>query len=250
MIQNGKKLPNVQRIIGILSGKGGVGKSCVTASLAHSLPGRIGILDADIYGPSIPRILNLKGEPQVDERNRMIPMRNYGIECISMGFLTEKAVVWRGLMVMKALQDLIWRTRWSNLDYLLIDFPPGTGDAQLTIMQQLKLDGCVVVSTPQKISIIDAEKGVQMLEKVEIPLLGIVKNMSSYVCPSCNNVHRLFPDKDSSFWARSNFVAELPFDPRICENMDQGLPLMENLDDSLFTAGIKNMSNHIVGALK
>ena len=243
----GKQISTIKHVIGVLSGKGGVGKSLVTASLAQSLNGRVGILDADIYGPSIPKIMNLQGEPDVDNNGRMMPMKNYGIECMSMGFLSTKAVVWRGLMVQKAIQDLIWRTNWGNLDYLLIDFPPGTGDAQLTIMQQLKLDGCIVVSSPQGMSIIDASKGVQMLEKLKIPLLGLVKNMSSYQCPSCSNLHRLYPDNNPEFWKQSDFVVELPFDPIVCKNMDNGRSLVDLDESSIFLKNIKKLAFQIEG---
>eukprot|EP00835_Amoeboradix_gromovi_P000040 NODE_1_length_95616_cov_0.657642.p40 type:complete len:255 gc:universal NODE_1_length_95616_cov_0.657642:76737-75973(-) len=240
-----KNIPTVKRVIGVLSGKGGVGKSCVTACLAHTLPGRVGILDADVYGPSIPKIMNLSREPEIDDTGRMIPLKNHGIQFMSMGLFSKKAVVWRGLMVMKAVQDLIWHTKWSDLDYLLIDFPPGTGDAQLTVVQQLNLHGCVVVSTPQSISIIDAQKAVQMLEKVKIPLLGMVKNMSTFQCPSCSKLHSLFPDANTEFWKRSEFLASLPFDPRISENMDKGSPILSDLSNSIFSKEIQNLANHI-----
>eukprot|EP00834_Sanchytrium_tribonematis_P000039 NODE_2_length_91304_cov_0.692462.p39 type:complete len:250 gc:universal NODE_2_length_91304_cov_0.692462:49505-50254(+) len=242
MVLSPKKIANVQRIIGVLSGKGGVGKSSIAVSIAVNLHGSVGILDADIFGPSIPKLLNLSGQPEVDTNNKMQPMINYNIKCMSMGFLTNKAVVWRGLMVMKALQDMIWNTSWGHLDYLVIDFPPGTGDAQLTIMQQLKIDGCVVVSTPQKLSLIDAQKGIEMLDKLNIPVLGLVKNMSYFKCPSCQSRHSLFPDHDLNFWKSQNIV-ELPFDPKACSMFDNGQLLIPK--DSEFSKNISSFTEKI-----
>ncbi|AOA61762.1 GQ67_01581T0 [Komagataella phaffii] len=170
-----QKIPNVEKVILVSSGKGGVGKSTVSTNLALSLRNlglKTGLLDADLFGPSIPKLMNLAGEPRITETGKLIPLVNYGIQTMSMGYLIseENAVVWRGLMVMKALQQLLFEVQWEDLDILVIDMPPGTGDTQLTISQQVKVDGSVIVSTPQDIALLDAVKGITMFNKVNIPV--------------------------------------------------------------------------------
>ena len=226
----GIPLPSVKKIIGVISGKGGVGKSSISSAIAQTLKGNVGLLDADIYGPSIPRIFNLEnlGKPEIDNKGFMLPLKNFNVSCMSMGFLAGKsATMWRGMMVMKGIQDMIWKTNWGNLDYLIIDFPPGTGDAQMTIFQQLKIDSCVVVSTPQVLSIIDAEKGIQMLEKMNIPISALVKNMSVVNCHSCHTLQPLFPDPKHPIWTKYNTVV-VPFDHKVSLNVDNGIPIMQN----------------------
>ena len=187
-------LPGVKRIILVSSAKGGVGKSTTTVNLAlammkHEQAPKVGILDADVFGPSIPKLMNLQGEPALNDENLMEPLVNYGIKCMSMGFLVNETdpIVWRGPMVMSSLQKLTRHVDWAPLDYLLIDMPPGTGDTQITITQLLPVDGAVIVTTPQDIALLDARRGIEMYRKVIIPILGLVQNMSHYVCPKCEH---------------------------------------------------------------
>lgn len=228
-----QKIPNVGKIILVSSGKGGVGKSTVSVNLAMSLKNlgkKVGILDADIFGPSIPKLLKLSGEPRISDSGKLLPLKNYGLESMSMGYLVppENAVVWRGLMVMKALQQLLFEVEWSNLDYLVVDMPPGTGDTQLTISQQLKVDGAVIVSTPQDMALIDAVKGIAMYEKVNIPILGLVQNMSFYVCPNCNHEGHIFGNEGAVKKANEmgiRVLGSIPLNEKICEASDNGKPV-------------------------
>ncbi|KAK6197056.1 nucleotide binding protein [Scheffersomyces amazonensis] len=229
-----QRIPGVNKVILVASGKGGVGKSTVSVNLAaslNSLGKKVGILDADIFGPSIPKLLNLNGEPRLTDQGKLFPLSNYGIESMSMGYLVppENAIVWRGLMVMKALQQLLFEVQWSNLDYLVIDMPPGTGDTQLTISQQLKVDGSIIVSTPQDIALIDAIKGIHMFEKVNIPILGLVQNMSFFCCPNCGHESHIFgSDGVLKEAKRKNFevLGSIPLNEEICLQSDSGKPIV------------------------
>lgn len=229
-----QKIPNVNRILLVSSGKGGVGKSTVSINFAMSLKKlgkKVGILDADLFGPSIPKLLNLNGEPRISDNGKLIPLSNYGLESMSMGYLIapENPVVWRGLMVMKALQQLLYEVEWSKLDYLIIDMPPGTGDTQLTISQQLKVDGAVIVSTPQDIALIDAVKGISMFQKVNIPILGMVQNMSYFLCPNCNHESHIFGNEGAIKKAKElnlDVLASIPLNEQICELADNGKPIV------------------------
>jgi ATP-binding protein involved in chromosome partitioning len=229
-----QRISGVNRVILVSSAKGGVGKSTVavnTALALQSLGRKVGILDADIFGPSVPRLLNLNGEPRISDNGKLLPLINYGIESMSMGYMvsTEKAVVWRGLMVMKALQQLLFDVQWSNLDYLVIDMPPGTGDTQLTISQQLKVDGAVIVSTPQDIALIDAVKGITMFKQVEIPLLGLVQNMSYFVCPNCKHESHIFGSEGARREATKHnldVLGSIPLNETICVQSDKGKPVV------------------------
>jgi ATP-binding protein involved in chromosome partitioning len=191
---------------------------------------RTGILDTDIFGPSIPTLLNLSGEPRLSANNQLLPLSNYGLKSMSMGYLVPESspVAWRGLMVMKALQQLLHEVDWGGLDILVLDLPPGTGDVQLTITQQVKLDGAVIISTPQDLSLKDAVKGVALFRKVDVPLLGLVSNMSSYVCPTCNTPHPIFGPlgKIREMCERESLrlLGEIPLHPSICEDADRGKP--------------------------
>lgn len=194
---------------------------------------RVGILDTDIFGPSIPKLLNLTGgEPNVTESNRLIPLQNYGIKAMSMGFLIpddDSPIVWRGLMVMKALQQLLHEVEWDGLDYLILDMPPGTGDVQLTITQQLVVDGAVIVSTPQDIALIDAVKGVNMFKKVNVPIYGMVQNMSVFVCPNCDHEYHIFGQDGVPKQAQRldvEMLGSVPLHPHICELSDKGTPVV------------------------
>lgn len=235
-----QRIPNIKSIFLVASGKGGVGKSTVSVNLAAALlqlGRKVGILDADIFGPSIPKLLNMKGEPRISDSGKLLPLSNYGIETMSMGYLVppENAVVWRGLMVMKGLQQLLFEVEWSNLDYLVIDMPPGTGDTQLTIGQLLKVDGAVIVTTPQDIALIDAVKGISMFNKVRIPILGLVQNMSYYLCPNCNHESHIFGTDGAYKEAKKNKVEVLgsvPLNEEICLQSDEGKPLVISQPDS------------------
>lgn len=229
-----RSIPGVDKIVLVSSAKGGVGKSTVSANLALSLNKqgkKVGILDADLFGPSIPRLFHLAGEPRMSSDGKLLPLSNYGIETMSMGYLVspENPVVWRGLMVMKALQQLLFEVKWSNLDYLVIDMPPGTGDTQLTISQQIKVSGAVIVTTPQDIALIDAVKGIAMYEKVNIPVLGLVQNMSYFLCPNCNHESHIFGNDGAIREAEKrniDVLGSIPLNEVVCDQSDKGKPIV------------------------
>ncbi len=232
-VQRGLKvMPNVRNIIAVSSGKGGVGKSTVAANLALALVAegaRVGVLDADIYGPSQPAILGIQGKPDVLEGKMLAPMRNHGLQAASIGFLIdpEQPMVWRGPMVTQALQQLLTQTAWDDLDYLVIDMPPGTGDIQLTLAQQVPVTGAVVVTTPQDIALSDAVKGLKMFEKVGVPILGIIENMAVHVCSSCGHAEHIFGEGGAHRMAQKcgvEVLGSLPLDIRIREQSDAGTP--------------------------
>ncbi len=227
-------LPGVRAIIAVASGKGGVGKSTTAVNLALALKAlglRVGLLDADVYGPSIPRLMGIKGKPTSADGRRLQPMENYGIKCMSMGFLVdeETPVVWRGPMVMSALEQMMRDVNWGELDVLVVDMPPGTGDTQLTMSQRVPLAGAVIVSTPQDIALADARKGLAMFRKVEVPLLGIVENMSYFLCPDNGKRYNIFGHggaKDEADRQNVPFLGEIPLDIDIRETSDSGRPIV------------------------
>lgn len=229
-----QRIPNVKRTILVASGKGGVGKSTVSVNTAlalQKLGKSTGILDVDIFGPSIPKLLHLDGEPRLTQNGKLLPMTNYGLPSMSMGYLVppENAVVWRGLMVMKALQQLMFEVEWPQLDYLVIDMPPGTGDTQLSVTQQLKVDGAVIVSTPQDIALIDAVKGLAMFNKVNTPVLGLVQNMSYFLCPNCKHESHVFGTDGAAKEAAKrglDVLASIPLNEVICSQSDAGKPVV------------------------
>ncbi|KAK6461110.1 hypothetical protein DFJ63DRAFT_337016 [Scheffersomyces coipomensis] len=249
-----QRIPGVDKILLVASGKGGVGKSTVSVNLAASLNTlgkRVGLLDADIFGPSVPKLLNLSGEPRLNSQGKLLPLENYGIESMSMGYLVspENPVVWRGLMVMKALQQLLFEVQWSNIDYLIIDMPPGTGDTQLTISQQLVVDGAVIVSTPQDIALIDAVKGIAMFEKVNIPILGLVQNMSFFCCPNCGHESHIFgSDGVLKEAKRKNFtvLGSIPLNEDICIQSDIGKPIVLAKPDSPASISYLDIAKKII----
>ena len=232
-VQRGLKvLPNVKNIVAVASGKGGVGKSTVAVNLALALAAegaRVGMLDADIYGPSQPTMLGISGQPESADGNSMEPMENYGIQVSSIGFLVdaEQPMIWRGPMVTQALQQLLMQTNWKNLDFLVVDMPPGTGDIQLTLAQQVPVTGALIVTTPQDIALIDAKKGLKMFEKVGVPILGIVENMAIHVCSQCGHAEHIFGEGGAARMAAQfgvEVLGALPLDIRIREQADSGRP--------------------------
>ncbi len=227
-------VPGIGAIIAVASGKGGVGKSTTAVNLAlglQTLGLRVGILDADIYGPSLPRLLKLSGRPQQAEGRIIIPMENYGLKVMSMGFLVdeEAAMIWRGPMVQSALMQMLREVAWGELDVLVLDMPPGTGDAQLTIAQQVPLAGAVIVSTPQDLALIDARKGITMFRKVEVPLLGVVENMSYFIAPDTGARYDIFGHGGARAEAERigvPFLGEVPLTISIRELSDAGTPVV------------------------
>ena len=223
----------VGAIVAVASGKGGVGKSTVAANLALALRANglaVGVLDADIYGPSMPRMLGVSGQPRSRDGKTLIPMENYGLKCMSMGFLVpeDTPMIWRGPMVMSALQQMLREVEWGELDIMVVDMPPGTGDAQLTMAQQVPLAGAVIVSTPQDIALLDARKGLNMFKKVDVPVLGIVENMSYFLCPHCGGRSEIFSHGGARQEAErlgTEFLGEVPLDLKIRETSDAGTPI-------------------------
>ena len=231
---SGKRpIQGVKRIIAVASGKGGVGKSTVSVNLAiglHNQGYKVGILDADIYGPSVPTMLNLHEDPLVNENNKIIPPEAHGLKVMSFGFFApeETAVIWRGPMIMKALQQFFWDVDWGNLDFLIIDLPPGTGDAQLTLVQSIPITGAVIVTTPQNVALLDAVKGIAMFRKTEVPILGVVENMSTFTCPSCGTESHIFGTGGAEKVAGKfevPLLGHIPLIPEIREAGDLGSPL-------------------------
>ena len=227
-------LPTVKNIIAVASGKGGVGKSTVSVNLAAGLAergARVGLFDADIYGPNVPRMLAADEGPKVTEDETMIPPVKYGMKVMSIDFLTgeDSPVIWRGPMVDKYITQLWEVVEWGTLDYMIVDLPPGTGDAQLSILQSVPVSGAVVVTTPQGVAVDDARKAMRMFGKFETPVLGVVENMSGFVCPDCGNEHDIFGNGGGEDFAEESdmpFLGDLPLDPRVREGGDDGKPIV------------------------
>jgi ATP-binding protein involved in chromosome partitioning len=232
-------LPDVKAIVAVASGKGGVGKSTVAVNLAVALARqglRVGLLDADIYGPSLPRMLGLNRKPEV-RGDKMVPLQAWGLSCMSIGFLVEEEtpMIWRGPMVMGALEQMMGQAEWGALDVMVVDMPPGTGDAQLTMAQRVALTGAVIVSTPQDIALIDARRGVRMFERVQVPVLGLVENMSYYCCPNCGHRAELFGHGGARLEAErlgTAFLGEVPLLLDIRTASDAGTPIVAAAPDS------------------
>jgi ATP-binding protein involved in chromosome partitioning len=231
-------IPGVKNIIAVASGKGGVGKSTVAVNLALSLSRlglKVGLLDADIYGPSLPRLLAITEKPDSDGHT-LLPIERHGIKTMSIGFLVkeDEAMIWRGPMVQSALSQMLTDVAWAPLDVLVLDMPPGTGDAQLTIAQRVPLKGAVIVSTPQDIALIDAKKGIAMFNKTQVPILGVVENMSMFTCPDCGSNHAIFGHggaRETAEKLGAPFLGEIPLVPRIRETSDSGQPVSVSVPD-------------------
>ncbi len=242
-------IPGIKHIVAVASGKGGVGKSTTSVNLAatlRSLGFKVGLLDADIYGPSIPRLLDITERPAI-ENEKVIPIEKYGMKVMSMGFLMdeEAPVIWRGPMVVSALMQLTREVEWGELDFLILDMPPGTGDAQLTMAQQTPLSGAVIVSTPQDLALVDARKGLKMFKDVDVPILGIIENMSSFVCPHCGETSDIFGSGGAEADARRlgvMFLGKVPLHMSIRENSDAGKPLIVAEPDGPHAAFYKQLA--------
>ena len=240
-VQRGIKLKsNVKNIIAVASGKGGVGKSTTAVNLALALSAegaRVGILDADIYGPSQPMMMGISGRPESPDGKTMEPMESHGVQVMSIGFLVnnDQAMIWRGPMATQALEQMLRQTNWKDLDYLLVDMPPGTGDIQLTLAQRVPMTGAVVVTTPQDIALIDAKKGVKMFEKVGVPILGLVENMAAHVCTNCGHVEHIFGAEGGKQMAAEygiDYLGALPLSLQIRLQADSGKPTVVAEPDS------------------
>ena len=226
-------LPGVRFKVAVASGKGGVGKSTVAANLALALSRlghRVGLMDSDIYGPSQQMMMGIDEKPFINEANRIVPIEKFGVRVMSLGFLmdVDQPVIWRGPMVMKAVEQFLGDVEWGKLDFLVVDLPPGTGDAQLTLTQKIHLSGAVIVTTPQDVSLIDARKGLAMFQKVNVPVLGIVENMSYYICPKCGNRDEIFKHGGGERTAKQlnvPFLGAIPIDPKVAIGGDNGVPI-------------------------
>jgi len=251
-------LQNVRFKVAVASGKGGVGKSTVAANLSLALERigrRVGLMDSDIYGPSQQMMMGIDEKPYVNETNQIVPIERYGVKVMSLGFLmdVDQPVIWRGPMVMKAVEQFLQDVAWGTLDVLVIDLPPGTGDAQLTLTQKIQLSGAVIVTTPQDVSLIDARKGLAMFQKVNVPVLGIVENMSYFVCPSCGHREEIFKHGGGARTAKQlgvPFLGEIPLDPKVTLGGDAGKPIVAGEPKSQVTEAYMRIAEAILSTLE
>ncbi|MDP6565288.1 MAG: iron-sulfur cluster carrier protein ApbC [Alphaproteobacteria bacterium] len=249
-------LPGIKSVIAVASGKGGVGKSTVAVNLAIALNRlglRVGILDADVYGPSVPRLLGIDGQPESDGE-KLEPMQNYGVSCMSIGFLVDpdQPTIWRGPMVMGALEQLLRDVRWGDLDVLVVDMPPGTGDAQLTMAQRVPVAGSIIVSTPQDIALIDARKGLNMFRRTDVPVLGIVENMSYFLCPNCGHRSEIFGHggaRETAAELGCDFLGEVPLHMTLRETSDAGTPVVASQPESEHAAAFMAIARAVIERL-
>jgi len=257
-VQKGvQPIQGVKNIVAIASGKGGVGKSTTTVNLALALAAegaRVAVLDADIYGPSMPRMLGISGKPESADGQSLEPMMNYGIQTMSIGFLVDDdtPMIWRGPMVTQALEQLFKDTRWKDVDYLVVDLPPGTGDVQLTLAQKIPVSGAVIVTTPQDIALLDARKGLKMFEKVNVPVLGVVENMSTHICSNCGHEERIFGEgggQRMSDEENVDLLGALPLDISIRQLADEGKPTVVAEPDSRITELYTDIARKVAAKL-
>jgi ATP-binding protein involved in chromosome partitioning len=253
-VQRGVQLlPKVKNIVAVASGKGGVGKSTTAVNLALALAAEgasVGLLDADIYGPSVPMMMGITGKPESEDGQTMEPLENYGVQVMSIGFLVaqDEAMIWRGPMATQALEQLLRQTNWKDLDYLIVDMPPGTGDIQLTLSQRVPMTGAVVVTTPQDIALLDAKKGIKMFEKVGVPILGIVENMAVHVCTNCGHVEHIFGTDGGKKMAADynmDYLGALPLNMQIRLQADNGKPTVVSDPDSDVAAIYKAVARKV-----
>ncbi len=248
-------IPGVAHVVAVASGKGGVGKSTVAANLAVALAKlgyKVGLLDADIYGPSVPTMFGIHERPRV-VGNRVLPFERYGVKLMSLGFVVDndQPVIWRGPMVMKALEQLLGDVEWGDLDFLVADFPPGTGDAQLTMAQKIPMAGAVVVTTPQDVALIDARKGLAMFRKLNVPVLGIVENMATFVCPHCGETTDVFKRGGGERTAaelETDFLGRIPLDAAIVEGGDAGVPIVVGQPDGAHAKAFRAVAEAVIAA--
>jgi ATP-binding protein involved in chromosome partitioning len=253
-VQRGVQLlPKVKNIVAVASGKGGVGKSTTAVNLALALAAEgasVGLLDADIYGPSVPMMMGIDGRPESEDGQTMQPLENYGVQVMSIGFLVaqDEAMIWRGPMATQALEQLLRQTNWRDLDYLIVDMPPGTGDIQLTLSQRVPMTGAVVVTTPQDIALLDAKKGIKMFEKVGVPILGIVENMAVHVCSNCGHVEHIFGADGGRRMAedyKMDYLGALPLNVQIRLQADSGKPTVVSDPDGEVAAIYKAVARKV-----
>jgi ATP-binding protein involved in chromosome partitioning len=258
--QRGGGIPGIRHLIAVASGKGGVGKSTTAINLALALKSlglRVAVLDADVYGPSMPKLFGLTGKPEAStaDGKKMKPMSRYGVELMSIGFLVaeDTPMIWRGPMVMSALTQLLRETEWSPADVMVIDMPPGTGDVQLTLAQQTPLSGAVIVSTPQDLALIDARKGLNMFRKVNVPVIGLVENMSYFVCTKCGERHEIFGHggaREEAARIGVPFLGEIPLDKEVRLRSDSGEPVVATQPESLHSALYRDVARQVWAALE
>lgn len=249
-----EKIPGVDRILAIASGKGGVGKSTVSANLACALAAegrRVGLLDADVYGPSQPRMLGISGRPASPDGKTILPMRNHGVTMMSIGLMTNEgqAVVWRGPMLMGALQQMMFQVQWGALDVLIADLPPGTGDVQMTLAQKAQVDGAVVVSTPQDVALLDARKGIDMFQQLNVPIHGMIENMSTHICSNCGHEEHVFGHGGVRAEAEKlgvELLAEIPLDLNIRLAADGGAPIVVSNPQSSQAKAFRDIAKTLI----
>ena len=250
-------IPGIGKTIAVASGKGGVGKSTVSVNLAVALAksgARVGLLDTDLYGPSIPLMMGIKDELNVTEDERLIPLESHGVKLISVGFMLdeEQALIWRGPLIMQLVKQFLTQVEWGELDYLVIDLPPGTGDTQLTLVQTIPLDGALIVTTPQDVALIDARRAIKMFGEVNVPIVGIVENMSYFTCPHCNEDTEIFSSgggKETSERYDVPLLGKIPLDPVIREGGDAGTPIVEAEADSPHAKAFIEISKSVADKL-